>query len=184
MAQHNIGLDGDGFLVAFDKGTEFFLGFGGVEKRIVLNGFLDFVIAFISGVIGQHVKDKTFFDRLFHRIQMKRNENAVRGVLAKFLQGRIFGCGSKGEVGRVLTELAAFHGFEDCVLHVLRFFVLAFVVFHAQAHIEGVSCFAALRRVGFIDNHREVSVGQIFNTVYDKWEFLNGGDNDLFAVFQ
>ena len=66
MANHDIGFYGDSFLMPFHIGAQFFLCFGTVKQRIILNRLFDLVVAFVGGVVCQHIKDKTLLNRLFH----------------------------------------------------------------------------------------------------------------------
>jgi hypothetical protein len=52
VIEHNVGFGADGLGVALPKGFELLLRSGVVEKRIVCNRFLDFVVAFVGGVVA------------------------------------------------------------------------------------------------------------------------------------
>ena len=64
--------------------SELALGFSGLKERIVADGFLDFVVAAVGGVVGQYVQDKALFNRLFHGIEVEGDKLAVWGLLTKF----------------------------------------------------------------------------------------------------
>lgn len=153
VGDHDFGFGGDRFVVAFDFFAEFVLGFGGVEEGIVLDGFLDFVVAAISGVGGEYVENEAFFNRLFHGVQMEGNEFSIGVFVAEFFEGGVFWGGGEGEVGGVFTKFATVHCFEDFVLEVFGFFVVA-----AEGGIHFVGGLSTLGGVGFVDDYGEVSI--------------------------
>ena len=108
---------------------------------------------------------------------MEGCECTVFLLFTKLFQGGVLGRSSESQVGRIATHLAGFHGFEDLVLIVL-FLVLP----HHSIHIVVGS--ARLGAMRLIYDHREAFIAEVFNAIHNKREFLNGGDNDLFAVLQ
>ncbi|MNN33357.1 hypothetical protein D3C81_1471150 [compost metagenome] len=106
MLQHHLGFNVDGLLVAFDIGAELFLRFQRVKQRIVLNGLLNFVVAAVRGVVGQHIEDKALFNGLFHRVQVEGREAAIGLLLAELLQRTVLRGGGEGEVRGIASHLA------------------------------------------------------------------------------
>ena len=178
VVEHDLGFGLDGAGVVLDVGAQLFLGFGAIEYWVIGDGFLDFVVAAVGGVIGEHIEDEAFFNGLLHGVKMEWMKAAIGLLIAEFFQRGIFRGGGESEVRSVASHFACAHGFEDLVLGVLGVAVLA----HGLVHL--VVRRAALRAVGFVDDDGEAFGAQIADAGDDDREFLNGGDDDLLALFE
>ncbi len=184
MIDHDLGFHLNGLGAGFHKGFQLLLRLGGIEQRVVLHRLLHFVVAFVSGVLLQHVEDEFFLDCLLHGIQVEGVELAVSSLAAKLFQrGRLWR-GSERKVAGVLAHLALVHRRQNLVLHIHRLGT----VLASQSFIDLVSSHTRLGRVCLVDDDGEFAVRQLPDAIHDERELLHRGDDDPLAklkvVFQ
>ena len=142
---------------------------------------MDFVIAFVRRVVGQHVEDEALFDGLLHAVKVKRFEATVRLVLSELLKRGRLGRSRERQIRRVAAHLAGLHRCEDAVLRIV---LVRVNIARAHRAVHVVMRLAALAAVRLVDDHGEPFVAQVRYTVDDEGELLDRRDNDLLAVFQ
>ncbi|MNG31721.1 hypothetical protein D3C84_1175720 [compost metagenome] len=64
-------------LATFDIGAQLLLSLLSVEKRVFFHRLLNFVIAFIGRVVGQHVEDEALFYGLLHAVEVEWFEATI-----------------------------------------------------------------------------------------------------------
>ena len=164
----------------FDEGAQLLLRLGGIEQRVVLNGLLNLVIAFVGGVIGQHIEDETLLDRLFHAVKMKWLVSTLWLLYAEHFQRTVLGGRREGKIRSVAPLLACPYGCENLVLVVLlvRFRTSPHGLVHVALRV------ASLAAVGFVDDHGKTLIREVRDAIDNEGKLLNRGDDDLLTVLQ
>ena len=82
MVHHDLGLEADGVVVAFDVASQLLPGLLDVELRVVLHRFGKSVVALHRRVMPEHVQDESFLDRLLHGVAVEGAmfDRALRAV--------------------------------------------------------------------------------------------------------
>lgn len=193
VGKDHVGFVGNGvtvFAVVADDGfqSRTFDQFG-----IVLGDLDDPERLFHGDVICQHVKDKTLFNGLIHRVDMERaifeNVPLVVGFPEQF-NGLVLGRGGEGEEGLVFVLTLRNDGFHKAVgevhLVVVHAFFLGVVMdgaFHVdQRAFQRGGALSALPLVGLVHDNGKIAAFQIVKILVGKEEFLNGANDDALAV--
>jgi hypothetical protein len=190
VVDHDLGLEPDGVLVAFDIAAQFLLRIAGVELRVV-RALLDQLVVAVHRRVGlEHVEDEALLDRLLHGVAVERPmPDPACGVgrqrLTEHLQRLVFGCRGEREVAGVAQHPARRHAlFESGVHRVLG--VGTFVLIARRRTTERLAHrrrgLATLARVGLVDDDGEGLAGFAGDLVEDEGEFLHRRDDDLPAL--
>src|SRR5690606_29609321 len=182
MIEHDPRFGVDGPRVFFYEGFQHALGTGCIELGIVFNRFIQLIVTTVGSIIGQYVKNKAFFDGLFHRIQVEWTETAVRIADAEAFQGRRLWGGSKGKIGSVSAHFTDFHGTDDQILRIDFTFLV--YLYCAQHLVHLVGCMAALTAMGFVYDNPKAFISHGVNFVEDVREFLDRRDDNTSSRFQ
>ena len=187
VVDHDLGLESDGVVVAFDITAEFPVRLLPVELGVALHLLDELVVALDRGVVPQHVQDEALLDRLFHGVAVEGPvlDRAVglRLRLAEDLQRLVFWRSGEGEVARVREHLLRLHpllqGVVDRVLGVWRRL--------AEGLADRSGGFPALAGVRLVDDDGKVPpavpmvpIGP--DLVQDEGELLHRGDDDLLTA--
>ena len=182
VVHHDLGLFADGVLVGFHIAAQLFLGFLGVEERIILNSLGQAVIALHWGIVLQHIEDETLLDCLLHRVAVERvvlhRAVGLRVRLAENLQGLVLGGRGEGEVAGVGHHLPAYHDLVDFILE--RFFFLTVLGMLFQYAVHGSGGLAALTGMRLVDDDGELALAVfVADLIENERELLHRGDDDL-----
>src|ERR1700676_2646517 len=71
VVDHDLGLELDRVIVAFDESAKFFLGPLRIKLRIALDRLDKPIVAIDRCIARKHVKNETFLNRLLHRVAVK-----------------------------------------------------------------------------------------------------------------
>ena len=180
VVNHNLGFQPYGVVMAFHIPPELLLRLLGIEFRIILYCFDQFVIAFDRGVAFEHIEDKAFLNRLLHAVAVKGKmlHFAVRAGkgLSEHLEGLILGRDRKGEVAGVGQHLAGIHPPLKRIVH------RVFRVVQDLAH--GCGGLPALAGMGLINEDGKGSSPMPFrDLVEDLRKLLDRADDDLLPTF-
>ena len=184
MVHHDLGLEPDGVVASFHEAPQFLLGLLRVELRVVLYRLGEFVVTLHRRVMGEHVQDEPFLDRLLHGVTVEgpvlEGTVGLRLRIAEGLQRLVLGRGGKGEVAGVGQQLAALHQVVDLIFE---------GIFHDLFHglreylRHGRARAASLTGMSLVDDDGETPALLLFvDLVEDEWKLLHGGDDDLLTV--
>ena len=183
VVHHDLGLEADRVVVAFDEAPQFLSRLLDVELRVVLHCLGEPVVAGHRRVVRQHVQDEALLDRLLHGV-------AVEGVMAdgavglrvgraEDLQRLVLRGGGEREIAGVRQQPTRLHHAVDAVLEGLVFGLLAGGSEHAR---HGGRRSPALAGMGFINDDGEAPAALLVaDLVEDDGELLDGRDDDLLA---
>src|SRR3954454_9777207 len=104
MVDHDLCLDANRMVMAFDVMPELLARTLDVELRVAFHCLDELVVAADRRVTRQDVKDESFLDRLLHRVGMERAVLSVTAFLerqAEYLECLVLRCGRESEVARV-----------------------------------------------------------------------------------
>ncbi len=142
----------------------------------------------VGRVVLQDVEDEDLLDRLTHAVEAERFEPAVRPLDAEQLERLGLGGRREGEVGDVGEASPGLHLGDDLVLQVLPFlalFPLRLLQAPGRQHfLEMPRALARLRRVGLIDDDRELLLRQAPDLLGDHGELLERRHDDGLPRFQ
>src|SRR5581483_6895649 len=120
VVDYDLSLQTDRMVVTLDVLTKFLPGFTNVELRVARDRLDQLVIAADWRIRTQHVKNKSFLNRLLHRVTMewwvKHSSIGLRTALSKELECFRLGSGREREVAGVNQELLRLHHPIDFIL--------------------------------------------------------------------
>ena len=178
MCQHHLRLGFNGFGIALHIAAQQLLCAFIIIFRILLNALAQFIVAAISGIVGEHVQNEAFFNGLLHAVEVEGTEFSFCVFLSESFQRFFLGRSCEGKVATVRTHLSILHQafqqyFRICISGVFIFL---------QRSVQLVCCYTALAAVGLVYDDGKVMVADITNQVTHKRELLNRSDDDTFAV--
>ena len=183
VVDHDLGLEADRAVVAFDESAQLLVGLVDVKLRIFLHPLGEPVEAGHRRVVGQHVQDEALLDRLLHGVAVEgaAPDRAVglRVGRAEDLQRLVLRRGGEREVAGVGQQLARRHRPVDAVLEGLAIGLLAG---GPQRSRHGRRRAPALAGVRLVDEDGEApSALLVANLVEDEGKLLDRRDHDLLA---
>ena len=151
----------------------------GLAARIFFNLLVQLIEGVVSGVVLEHIQNKSFLDGLFHGVDVKRLSLSLGVQSTEQLNRCGLGCSGErkhGNIGlfAVATDLVRNHVFDIAV----------FLLAGAQRHGDRRHIFTGSRRMCLVDNNGEPLVFQPRNAIHDVWEFLNRSSNNLRIAVQ
>ncbi len=184
VVDHDLGLEPDGVVVAFDVATQLLLRPPGVELRVALDLPDELVVAVDWRVVLEHVQDEALLDRLLHRVAVERpvlhRAVGLRLGLAEDLERPVLRRGGEGEVAGVGQQLLGLHQPVDPVLQRL---VVVLGAGRGKRHRHRRRRAPALTRMRLVDDDGEAAPAVLGpDLVQDERKLLHRGDDDLLAL--
>ena len=163
-----------GFMQLHEAGN-LALGIIRFHFRIIFNLFVETEEGIVGDIILQHIKNKTFFDSLLHRINMKGFILSLLIYPAEKLQSSRFRRSGKGKHRHIRLLAVALDFIGNNIFNInICFHFTGAKRFRNRCHV-----LAGGRRMRFVDNYRKMLILQTFDAIHDVRELLNRRSNNL-----
>ena len=170
--------------VEFNKTCDLSFCLNRFATRVFFNLFVNLIEGFIFRKVLQHVKNKTFLDCLFHRIDMESFPLTFCIYFSKELQSGRFWRGGKCK-NRNIRLLAITGDFVNYnIFGIKRTFRIDISFSCPKCHCNSGHIFARSRRMRFVNNYRKFFLFQSRHAINDIGELLNCRSNYFSVSFQ
>ena len=143
--------------------------------RIIFNLFVETEEGIVGDIILQHIKNKTFFDSLLHRVNMKGFILSLLIYPAEKLQSSRFRRSGKGKHRHIRLLAIAIDFINDDIFNInVGFHFTGAKRLRNRCHV-----LAGGRRMRFVDDYGKVLIFQAFDAIHDIRELLNRRCNNL-----
>ena len=189
MCQHNLSFGFYSPRFSLYSSAEQLLGFFIIIFRIILNTFCQFIITFICRIVRQHIKNKSFFNSLFHTIKMEWMEFSVfvqnritifiNNKCAKSFQCLVLWSCCKCKIRTVCTHFTIFHQFFQKFVCICPFTIHVLL----NCFIHTISSYTRLRTMCLVNDNSKIMFAHIRYRITYIREFLDSCNNYSLSIF-